>query len=139
MRRIVSIFLLLVWSIGLAGPALEDRVWCTGSDGHSGVEASIGSRCADSVLAPKPQAASVGLSHCGSCKDVSLTTDATAVSALAISVPVPTEKVVPTPLLLVPLLKASIAVQSVPHLSEHRDGSGPPPRLIEHRSVVLLI
>ena len=139
MKKILSIFLVLVWCIGIIGSAAGDRVWCIGSDGHSSVEASIGTHCAESSIASKTQNSSVSSSHCGSCKDMSLTSDSTAIFALAISVPAPVEKLVPAPLISTLLLTVPIADQPLSSFLEHRDSSSLIGWLLDHRSVVLLI
>ena len=140
MKRILSIFFLLIWSVGIAGSAVPgDRVWCTGSDGHVGIEASIGTHCTENPFAAKTESPSIVSNHCGSCKDVSLTSSATAISSLAVSVPAPVEKAISAPYLPGPVLAALIIDQPAPSLSKSRNSSGPSPRLLEHRSVVLLI
>ena len=143
MKRLLALFLVLFWSVTLVGEAAAgNRVWCVGADGHVGFESALGAKCA-----PNPYAASASKTeisaltasgHCGSCTDISIASDSTAVSVFALGVPTPHEKPIPAPDFAV-LLPAILIDQPAPRLAERMERAGPSLRLLEHRSVVLLI
>lgn len=143
MKRLLALFLMLVWSISLVGEAVAgDRVFCIGADGHAGFEAAIGVNCAegssDQNAIKAPIASPAESSHCGACTDVSVSSGSKTASVFALSVPAPHEKPVPIANLAtsVPTLLVS---EPAPLFAEPLDRTGPSPRLLEHRSVVLLI
>lgn len=143
MKRLVAILALLLWSVSLADVAgAGTRVWCVGADGHAGIEYGMGTKCAPAPLAGAlskgPLSLSASFSHCGPCADVSLASDSTAISTATVNVSAPVEKAVPAPSITV-LLPIVLIDQPACRVAANLGSPGPSPRLLEHRSVVLLI
>lgn len=138
MKRLIALFVLLLWSVSLAdGASAATRVWCVGADGHAGVEYAIGNNCAD-VGPTKAQCTQPSLtqSHCGACVDVAMDSGQASLP-IAMAFPAPAEKII-LPVLVHPLVITEDQ-QSQSWTLTSADSPRLSPQLLEHRSVVLLI
>jgi hypothetical protein len=137
MRRFVTALLLVLWSVSIADAAgANARVWCIGADGHSGVEVLVLTGCADARAGGPQTGGAVGEDHCGSCMDVVLASDQN-MQRLVTMVPPPQEKLVP--ILFLPILLPAQGDMPTNWTPAPTDPPGISPRLIAHRSVVILI